>query len=188
MHLKGHYAQAHPDEDFAETFAVWLAPNMSWEKKYKNWPVIKKLKYVDGLMRKICDESPVKVSKGKPPWSASRMTSTLAAYYERRRKGLGEEFRGFYDDALIKLFSSKHGADPQSKASEILKQHRRELVDSVSRWTGHRKYDIYQLVNKLIHRCRVLELYGTKEDMIAVSTLITAIVCNTLWIPSGDRK
>src|SRR4030067_225375 len=29
-HLEGWYAQKHPDEDFAETFAVWLTPRSRW--------------------------------------------------------------------------------------------------------------------------------------------------------------
>ena len=31
MHLDPWYAQSHPDEDFAETFAVWLTPEVQLE-------------------------------------------------------------------------------------------------------------------------------------------------------------
>src|SRR5256885_16453644 len=31
-HLGEWYAQAHPSEDFAETFAVWLTPKSGWRK------------------------------------------------------------------------------------------------------------------------------------------------------------
>jgi hypothetical protein len=187
IHLDDNYAQAHPDEDFAETFAVWLTPDISWERKYEDWPAIKKLRYVDGLIKKIANESPIKVSEGKPPWSASRMTSTLSAYYERKRKLLGEEFKGFYDDTLEKLFSRKSTTTPKQKASKILRQHRLELVKNISRWTGHRKYDIHQLMNKLIYRCDVLELYGEEKDLIGTATLMTAIASNTLRIPKRSK-
>ena len=30
VHLDDWYAQSHPDEDFAETFAVWLTPGLDW--------------------------------------------------------------------------------------------------------------------------------------------------------------
>ena len=188
MHLEDNYAQAHPDEDFAETFAVWLALSTSWEKKYKNWPVIKKLRYVDSLIQKTSSEPTINVSQGKPPWSASRMTSTLAAYYERKRKFLGEEFKGFYDDTLMKIFSRKHTDTSNQKASNILRLHRQELINNISRWTGHRKYDIHQLINKLIQRCDILNLYGKKDDIIPVSTLITAIASNTLRAPKTDIR
>jgi Putative zinc-binding metallo-peptidase len=49
-HLDVWYAQSHPDEDFAETFAVWLTPDSTWGDRYKGWPVLKKLQYVDELM------------------------------------------------------------------------------------------------------------------------------------------
>jgi len=188
IHLKDNYAQAHPDEDFAETFAVWLTPDILWGKKYQGWPVIKKLRYVDGLMKKVCGAPPPNVSQEKPPWSASRMTSTLAAYYERKRKLLGEEFKGFYDDTLIKLFSQKQPDTQKQKASNILRQHRHELVNNIAKWTGHRKYDVHQLVNKLIHRCNLLGLYGQKENIIGAATLIAAIASNTLRIPKSSRR
>jgi len=34
FHLEPWYAQSHPAEDFAETFAVWLTPNSRWQKNY----------------------------------------------------------------------------------------------------------------------------------------------------------
>jgi len=187
IHLDDNYAQAHPDEDFAETFAVWLTPDTSWESKYKDWPAIRKLRYVDGLIKKISNESPIKVSQGKPPWSASRMTSTLSAYYERKRKYFGEEFKGFYDDTLEELFSRENITTPREKASKILRKHRLELVENISRWTGHRKYDIHQLLNRLIDRCDALELYGEEKDLVEAATLITAIAGNTLRTPKRNK-
>jgi hypothetical protein len=188
VHLEDNYAQSHPDEDFAETFAVWLTPNMCWEKKYKGWSAVKKLRYVDSLIKKISGMPPVKISQGKPPWSASRMTSTLFAYYERKRRLLGDEFKGFYDDSLKKLFSQKRSAAAPQKASKILRENRLELVDSIARWTGHRKYDIRQLINKLIFRCDTLELYGNKDDIIGAGTLMATIASGTIRIPKKHRR
>jgi hypothetical protein len=195
IHLEDNYAQSHPDEDFAETFAVWLTPNSGWEQKYNGWPVMKKLRYVDNLMKRIGNQPPVNTVQERPPWSASRMTSTLAAHYERKRKALGTEFQGFYDDSLEALFASKagrvsrascprsEGGTPSTRASRLLRHHRRELVDSVSRWTGHRKYDVRQLVNTLITRCDALDLYakpGQTDNIVGLTALLTAIAGNTL--------
>jgi len=183
IHLEDNYAQSHPDEDFAETFAVWLTPRSRWEEKYRDWPVIKKLRYVDNLMKKITNQQPVNTVHERPPWSASRMTSTLAAHYERKRKALGSEFQGFYDDSLKTLFTLKHGDSYTLKASKLLRHHRRELVNCVSRWTGHRKYDIRQLVNNLINRCDALNLHAKPDqtdNIIGLTALLTAIAGNTL--------
>jgi hypothetical protein len=53
LHLDSWYAQSHPDEDFAETFAVWLTPNSEWPQRYKGWKALKKLEYMDALMRSL---------------------------------------------------------------------------------------------------------------------------------------
>ncbi|MHC4623672.1 MAG: putative zinc-binding metallopeptidase [Planctomycetota bacterium] len=183
VHLEDNYAQAHPDEDFAETFAVWLTPGSRWEQKYHGWPVIKKLSYVDGLVKRIGGRPPVITVQDRPPWSASRMTSTLAAHYERKRRELGSDFQGFYDDSLKALFTRKHDGPSDLKASKFLRRHRRGLVSSVTRWTGHRKYDVHQLVNNLIMRCEALGLYtgsGDAENIIEVTALLTTIAGSTL--------
>ena len=58
-HLDVWYAQSHPDEDFAETFAVWLTPNSLWADRYKGWPVMRKLQYMDSLMKGLAGAPPV---------------------------------------------------------------------------------------------------------------------------------
>jgi hypothetical protein len=183
INLEDNYAQAHPDEDFAETFAVWLRPGSGWEQKYRDWPVVRKLRYVDSLMRRTGTEAPKNIAKGRPPFSAGRMTSTLASYYQRKRRELGIYFQGYYDDSLKLLFEARQEGRAQVKASEFIRNHRKDLMEQVTRWTGHRKYDICQLVNGLVQRCEVLELY-TKDDkakdIIAVTSLLTAIAGNYL--------
>jgi len=176
IHLQDSYAQSHPDEDFAETFAVWLAPDNNWEEKYKDWPAGVKLRYVDGLMKRVGGEKAKVVFRGRPPWSAGRMVSTVATYYERRRKELGSSFLGYYDDSLKALFSSDGSA---GKASKVLREQRRLIVDHAAKWTGHRKYDIHQLIDRLISRCDALGLRarGSEADnIIGASSLVTAIV------------
>jgi hypothetical protein len=189
IHLEDNYAQAHPDEDFAETFAVWLKPGSNWQEKYHLWPVIKKLRYIDGVMSRIADQQPTVKPLHKPPWSASRMVSTLDAYYMRKRRELGSDFKGFYDDSLSELFTAKRTAEPL-KASRLLRQHRRQIINNVTRCTGHRKYDIHQLVNRFIARCDALGLYaraGKTDNIIGVTVLLTAIASTTLTV-STKRK
>jgi len=191
IHLEDGYAQAHPDEDFAETFAVWLAPDSRWEDKYGDWPVIRKLRYVDRLIKKIAEKPPVHSVRQRPPWAASRMVSTLAAYYERRRKVLGSSFLGYYDESLKTVFSSARTAPASARASSLLRRNRRRIVDNVARWTGHRKYDVYQLVNKLIARCDALKLYaadGDLNDIVGITAFVTAIASNALRAERGSKR
>src|SRR4030042_709538 len=191
LHLKENYAQAHPDEDFAETFAIWLTPNSNWQEKYSDWPVIKKLQYIDNVVKKICDKPPVVVAKGVPPWSASRMPSTLAAFYDRKREDLGSSFHGFYDDSLRELFKAKSNTPGAIKASALLRQHRRRIIDNVARWTEHRNYAIHQLVSRIIFRCDTLDLYARSDaadDIIAATVLLTAIARNIFRIGKNQRR
>jgi hypothetical protein len=190
IHLKDNYAQSHPDEDFAETFAVWLTPNSRWEQKYKDWPVIRKLHYVDRVMKNVGGRPPVVTHKGQPPYSAARMTSTLAAHYERKRRALGSEFQGFYDDSLRELFPARSHDGAKTKASRLLRSHRGQFVSNVARWTGHRKYDISQLVDRLAGRCDALDLLADSQDeqsVIGLTVLLTAIASNTLTISRKRR-
>ncbi|HOV77927.1 MAG TPA: putative zinc-binding metallopeptidase, partial [Sedimentisphaerales bacterium] len=83
------YAQKHPDEDFAETFAVWLTPRSGWRRKYRGWPAIQKLKYVDRLMRRICDQTP-KCKRGKLVNPISKLTWSLAEHYRRQTQKYGK--------------------------------------------------------------------------------------------------
>ncbi len=188
IHLGNHYAQAHPDEDFAETFALWLAPNSQWREKYAGWPAMKKLLYVDHLMKSIGSRSPTVRAEPNPPWSAARMTSTLAGYYERKRKWLGTEFQGYYDRSLRELFRPFTGDESLMEAGEFLRRHRRKILDEVTRWTGHRKYDIHQLIARLIRRCDALDLYAGPEHLVGATALVTAIAGNTLGRQEGVRR
>jgi hypothetical protein len=190
VHLEDNYAQSHPDEDFAETFAVWLTPGSHWKEKYKDWPVIRKLHYVDRVMGDIANTAPVTTFKGRPPYSAARMTSTLAAHYERKRRVLGREFQGYYDDSLKELFATGHAGNSAVKASRVLRAHRMQLVNNVTRWTGHRKFDIHQLLNRLATRCEALGLHAApsdEENLIGLTSMLTAIASNTLTVSKKRR-
>lgn len=179
IHLQDHYAQAHPDEDFAETFAVWLTPRSDWQEKYRGWPALKKLNYVDTLMAQIGGTPPV-VATYETPWSARRMVSTLAAFYDRRHRLLGEDFSGFYDPALQGIFGASAGA-PRLPADRFIRRQRHQMTDRVSRWTGQRKFDTDKLLRKLAARCADLGLYLQKPEtdtILELTAFVTAVMCN----------
>src|SRR5438094_1906135 len=87
-HIAGWYAQKHPDEDFAETFAVWLTPRSNWRRKYKSWPAIVKLRYVDRVARRVRDQDPV-LSTGDFDRTVDDIKLTVEQFYRRlsRRNG-----------------------------------------------------------------------------------------------------
>lgn len=177
VHLRDNYAQSHPDEDFAETFAVWLMPDSRWESLYRDWPVIRKLRYVSHLVSQIGAQQQL-VKVGETPSAAARMTSTLKAHYERKRRYMGEDFPGYYDDSLQTVFSGSPSASG-IPAARFLRRHRRSIIDGITQWTGYRKYDAYQLVDKLIRRCDAMALHVPEpadRALINVTALVAAVL------------
>ena len=104
LHLDPWYAQSHPDEDFAETFAVWLTPESNWKTRYAGWPAIKKLEYMDALMRSLVGKQPLldKIDEVDP---LRRLNRTLRYHYRKKRGHYGVDHPTFYDRDLRKLFS-----------------------------------------------------------------------------------
>lgn len=85
-HLPGYYAQAHPDEDFAETFAICVTPGLNWRRRYRAWPgALAKLEYVQELIERYGPRRP-RVASGPHWFSASRMRTTLGRFYQRRAR------------------------------------------------------------------------------------------------------
>ena len=81
-HIEGWYAQKHPDEDFAETFAVWLTPRSPWRRQYKGWPAMQKLRYVERVARALADVEPI-VKTGEVDITPDDIGVTVEQFYEQ---------------------------------------------------------------------------------------------------------
>jgi hypothetical protein len=139
--LPNWYAQAHPDEDFAETFAVWLALTPEqWKQQYGDWKALEKLAYTDKIMREAVKKPP-KVTGGRFIADASKAKKTLARHYAARRKLWISDYPDFYDADLRKIFGELTPGD--ETAARFMRKHRRAIVTAVVRWTGERKYTNY---------------------------------------------
>jgi hypothetical protein len=192
-HLGGHYAQYHPDEDFVETFAVWLTPELDWETQYKGWPALRKLKYVDRIMSELKGKEPI-MRKGRKYWQASTIKSTLIHFYKKKRHLGAEDFPDFHDMHLKKIFSvPSEGTQKLTLVSDIIKQYRKELLNSVSRLTGEKKYIIHDLTKTILQRCHTLKLVSDKSETLIIQRIavyITTLVMNYLYTGwyRGDKK
>ncbi len=156
-HLPAWYAQAHPAEDFAETFAVWLGPANRWRKQYAGWPALKKLTYVDELMTELQGmTAPIRTRKCIEP--VRELRTTLAEHYEQRRAHYDDALPDIYDAQLRRLFSDDPQFSGAPSAAALLRQSRRRIRSAVSRWTGMHPYAIDQVLQDLIDRCRTLKL------------------------------
>jgi len=185
LHLPNWYAQAHPDEDFAETFAVWLATAPeAWRARYRGWKAIEKLEYLDRLMKEARELPPAVApprGHGRLRSDASRLTSTLRRYYALRRKLSAQDTPDFYDADLRLIFRSKplgHGT-----AAAFMRRRREAIVTSAVRWTGQRKHLVDGLARKLLERCARLGLYARGDEValgLDVGAYLASLVTNHL--------
>jgi len=176
--LENFYAQSHPEEDFAETFAVWLDPQSGWKELYKNWPVFPKLKYVDELMSSLKDRT-VKISKREYYYPIISIKKRLSLHYDRMKKLYIEEEEDFFDADLKKFFSPAGTKGPL--AAQLMMKHRKYIENSICRYTREKKYIISSLVSKLIKRLKVLELRAERDSndyMIDFAVYVTSLSSN----------
>jgi hypothetical protein len=163
QHLELFYAQSHPDEDFAETFAVWLGPAAQWRKRYETWPALRKLEYVDELMHSLRGQKPVVFSRRRID-PLRRLTKTLRTYYDAKRARFDSEHPDSYDRDLRRLFSDDPRHRKREAASAFLRRVRPEVREMVSTWTGEYEFTLDQVLKDMIGRCRDLGLRVAKPE------------------------
>ena len=183
-HLQNSYAQYHPDEDFAETFAVWLNPAVDWRDEYKNWKVaLSKLEYVDQLMSSIKDKEPP-VPAGKKYWPVERLKRTLDFHYKKKRRECAEDLPGFYNPDLKRIFRERCGEGDKEKAYQFIERYRRSVVASVGMWTGKNRYLINKIVKSLLETAKELDLTrdGSEEEtLLELTSYVNTMVMNYLF-------
>jgi hypothetical protein len=189
VHLDDWYAQSHPDEDFAETFAVWLTPGLDWRTRFKGWKALHKLEYVDELMRSLAGQPPVH----RPVYRErdyNFLNLKLKTYYARKRKLYEDSYPDFYDRDLRQLFAGPPGAGAALRASHFLRQRKRALMDAVCEWTNEKKYRVNKLLARLIERCDQLDLHlkpGEAAPDLQVAAYIATLVMNYLFTGKFKR-
>jgi hypothetical protein len=184
-HLPGWYAQKHPDEDWAETFAVWLTPGRDWRAEYADWPTaLAKLTYCDEAMRRVGDVEPL-VTDEERDEDVGEIAYTLGEFYRDQEDDPDEDElpRGM-DGALRDVFAvlAPRPGEGRAFAAPLLRRLERELTDQVYRWTGHFPERTRVLVRRLAGRAEELSLaYGQEREtaaVVAVTTLVAALAAN----------
>jgi hypothetical protein len=185
-HLEDYYAQYHPDEDFAETFAVWLTPGLNWRKKYKGWKALDKLFYLDKIMNEIKDKEPL-VKKGNKYWQHSNMRTKLRNFYKKKKHYYAEDFPDFHDVNLKKIFLKKDDYQKEKEnlesAANFIKRYKKDILNSTAFWTGEKKYIISDLINTIIKRVKEIKLVvdgGEDKILTEISIYITTLIMNYL--------
>jgi hypothetical protein len=168
QHLGAWYAQAHPTEDFAETFAVWLKPNSSWRREYLGWPAFGKLKFIGELAAEIGDVTPQVTDRSRIEDIAEE-SSTLRQHYERKLARYRMPRRSGADELLLKVFTAAPHARSAPKAARVLRELRNPLRQQIVRSGAFSEYLVHQVLRLMIARCEALDLYvrGPRRELKA---------------------
>jgi hypothetical protein len=188
LHLDPWYSQAHPDEDFAETFAVWLTPESDWRSRYEGWPALAKLEYMDALMEEL---------RGKPPRvvdatevdSLHRIRRTLGYHYRQKRRHYGVDHPNFYDRDLRRIFSDDPEFAANITAAAFIERIRKPLRRVVASWTGVYQYTVDRVLEDMIERCRDLKLRLAVPEERARHEFTVLLTVQTMnYLHSGRHR
>ena len=178
-HLPGWYAQKHPDEDWAETFAVWMTPGFDWRREYEGWPdALGKLLYCDRVVAQLTARDPI-VTTAELDEDVGEIGYSVADYYEDRSVERSADFPPGLDGALRAIFEESAepvGADGKRAAAELLSRLERSLMENIYRWTGHFPERTRVLVRHLAGRARELDLGYYPQDEARATTGLTTFV------------
>ena len=187
QHLRRWYAQSHPDEDFAETFAVWLQPRSDWRRRYAGWPALRKLQYVDRLMRELAGVPPQVRSRRRVDHLAS-LSRTLFEHYTYRRALYSVEYPKTWDDDLRRLFSNDRRLRSRESAAAFLRRHRKSVRRIVSRWTGEYQFTLDTVLGDMIGRCRELGLRVLGRERQVLTDFMVLLTARTMEMLSKKGR
>ncbi len=183
-HMAGWYAQKHPDEDFAETFAVWMTPRSAWRKKYRGWAAMAKLRYVDRVARAVGNMEPVR-RRGYTDITTDEMEMTVGEFYRLSDTQQVPIAEMALDPDLQDIFNvpktRKNGVRP---AQELVQQYRKHIIDKMAYWTGVQRPLLKKLVETIEKRLSELGLRTDarreSEHLTEFTVYATALAMNYL--------
>jgi hypothetical protein len=188
LHLNAWYAQAHPAEDFAETFAVWLTPGSQWRRRYQGWPALRKLEYIDEVMKEIAGTPPRNRLREKVE-PLSQIKKTLREHYRQKRQHYAIEWPAVYDRDLRRIFSHEPRYRMRPTAASFLRSIRTELRQLVAEGTGVHQYTIDHVLSDMINRCRQLKLRVPAPERHAKRQVMIMLTVQTMnVVHSGYYK
>lgn len=184
VHIAGWYAQKHPDEDFAETFAVWLTPNSDWNERYRDWSALKKLQYVDTIAKEL-GKTPALVTLAEKDLEVDQMEETVLDHYRQRMldekidTAIGDKL----DQDLHTLFEAPNVGNTSCEA--LIRAERQALIHAVAQYSGVSHGIVTSLVDHVAERIATLNLTvhrdRASEYITKLSALLTALSMNFLF-------
>jgi hypothetical protein len=168
-----HYAQKHPDDDFAETFSVWLQRDYDWRKAYRLYPgALRKLEFVDAIVTELRRQEPVIDQSPYLFEPLSEFSETVAQFFRlRSTRKYRRKATGYIDPDLEKMFWRPSG--PRSlrgrkrelvHAGNFIRKHKRDIVARVSRWVDTDQIVVKDFLDKCSARAQALDVWVRKDE------------------------
>lgn len=170
-HLQDWYAQCHPDEDFAETFSVWLPRRSRWRSTYDGWPALAKLEYVDRLMRQLSTAPIPRVSR-RVIDPVHRLRTSLGEHYRERRERFGVDRTTPLDTPLRSFLGSGGSAGGRRRGAAVLRRIRPRVVAGVAPGSVEAEYAFAMVYADLIGRSEVLALGAARDDQAVTAEAV----------------
>jgi hypothetical protein len=181
-HIEGWYAQKHPDEDFAETFAVWLTPRSAWRRRYKGWPAMQKLRYVERVARALADVEPI-VNTGEVDITPADIGVTVEQFYQQASQERQTRIHIELDAHLPQIFLTRKRKESRP-AADIVSRYKDDLVDKITYWTGVPRTIVRGLIDGICQTCERMKLWGERGEearyLVEVTALATTLAMNFL--------
>jgi Putative zinc-binding metallo-peptidase len=183
-HLPGWYAQKHPDEDWAETFAVWMTPGLNWRERYTHRAALAKLDYCERIMAELRDREPLTTAED-PDEDVGSLDSTLDEHY--RAYALDKmNISADLNDALRAIFGEPGKDSPTTtrSAANLIRRLEGTISADVYRWTGwfpERARHILRELAELAEKRNAT--YAEEREAavtIALTTFITALAVSQI--------
>lgn len=186
-HLPGWYAQKHPDEDWAETFAVWMTPGLDWRAEYADWPVaLAKLTYCDQILPQLLNQDPI-VTADALDLDVSEINHSIDQLYDEQGTVVDAAPAGL-DGALLAIFEDLGDLKdappdaPRKLASDLIERLEPRLIAEVYRWTGHFPERTRPLLRHLADRADRLNLLYPPDyegpAVVALTCFVATLAMN----------
>jgi hypothetical protein len=177
-HLPGWYAQKHPDEDWAETFAIWMTLGLDWHAEYGDWPeALAKLQFCDRTMAAVADHDPP-VTDDATDEDVSALAYSVDDFYGGGTAPGDLHLPAGLNATLRDVFPSLPGAEAGRRpASDLIGRLELDLLASVYHWTGHFPERTRPLLRHLARRADDLGLTFPPGDEARATVALTALVC-----------
>lgn len=191
LHLDLWYAQSHPDEDFAETFAEWLRPGSRWRSRYARWPALRKLEYIDALIAELHGEKG-RVRNRTTVEPLRELKLTLGEHYDEKRARYLHGLPRHYDEDLLRIFVQAPRSAGRKPAGDtaraFMRRHRREILGLVNDFAPDREAAIEQVWREMSGRAHELKLRAPARTKELTQRLVVSVSMHTMELLLQRRR